>query len=58
MNADNSNFKHRELTQKIVGVFYDVYNELGRGFLESVYENAVAIALRQEGNLADSRSTG
>jgi GxxExxY protein len=35
--------------QRIIGVFYDVYNELGHGFLESVYENAVAIALRQAG---------
>ena len=26
-------FKHRELTEKIIGVFYDVYNELGHGFL-------------------------
>lgn len=52
MNADNTNFKHRELTQKIIGIFYDVYNELGHGFLESVYENAIAIALKQAGLLA------
>ena len=49
MNADNKNFKHQELTRKIIGVFYDVYNELGYGFLESVYEEAMAIALRQAG---------
>jgi len=30
-------------------VFYDVYNELGHGFLESVYEGAMAIALGQAG---------
>jgi GxxExxY protein len=48
MDADN-NFKHRELTQRIIGVFYEVYNELGHGFLESVYENAMAIALREAG---------
>jgi len=29
MNAD---LKHRELTKKIIGVFYEVYNELGHGF--------------------------
>ena len=34
-----------ELTQKIIGVFYEVYNELGHGFLESVYEKAFEIAL-------------
>ncbi len=42
-------FKHGELTQRIIGVFYDVYNELGHGFLESVYQNAMLIALRDAG---------
>jgi GxxExxY protein len=37
--------KHRELTDKIIGTFYEVYNELGFGFLESVYEEAMLIAL-------------
>ncbi len=46
---NNTNFKHRELTEKIIGVFYGVYNELGHGFLESVYENAMTIALRASG---------
>ena len=41
--------KYGELTQKIIGVFYDVNNELGHGFLESVYEDAMAIALRDAG---------
>ena len=40
---------HRELTDSIIGVFYDVYNELGFGFLESVYEEAMVIALRAKG---------
>ena len=40
---------HKELTDKIIGVFYDVYNELGHGFLESVYETAMVIALREKG---------
>ena len=39
---------HHELTEKIIGVFYDVYNELGHGFLESVYETAMAIALNKK----------
>ena len=42
-------FKHVQLTEKIIGVFYEVYNELGFGFLESVYEQAMCIALRQGG---------
>jgi GxxExxY protein len=37
------------LTEKIIGVFYEVYNELGFGFLESVYREAMLIALRQAG---------
>jgi GxxExxY protein len=40
---------HHELTEKIIGVFYDVYNELGHGFLESVYETAMSIALEEKG---------
>ena len=42
MNAD---FKYAVLTQKIIGVFFDVYNELGPGFLESVYQKSLALAL-------------
>jgi GxxExxY protein len=49
MLTDQRQFKHRELTQKIIGVFYEVYNELGHGFLESVYENAMTLALREAG---------
>lgn len=43
------NLKHRDLTDKIIGTFYEVYNELGFGFLESVYEEAMLIALRGKG---------
>ena len=41
--------RHAELTDRIIGVFFDVYNELGYGFLESVYEESLVIALRQAG---------
>lgn len=44
MNAD---LKHRPLTQKIIGVFYEVYNELGHGFLESVYQKSLILALTE-----------
>jgi GxxExxY protein len=47
MNSDD--YKHSDLTKRIIGVFYDVYNELGYGFLESVYQKAFALALRQAG---------
>jgi GxxExxY protein len=39
----------RELTYKIIGVFYDVYNELGFGFLESVYQKSLGLALQSAG---------
>lgn len=46
MAAPASSLKHSELTEKIIGVFYDVYNELGHGFLESTYAEAMAVALQ------------
>ncbi len=45
----NPAFKLSDLTETIIGVFYDVYNELGYGFLESVYRNALKIALSEKG---------
>ncbi len=42
-------FKHTELTEKIIEVFYKVYNTLGYGFQEKVYENAMAIEFRKSG---------
>jgi len=41
--------KHGEITNLIIKGFYEVYNELGAGFLESVYENALYIVLRGYG---------
>jgi len=50
MNAETrGSLEHAELTDRIIRVFYDVYNELGPGFLESVYLNAMVIALREVG---------
>jgi GxxExxY protein len=47
MNTES--FKHTELTDKIIRAFYTVYNKLGYGFLEKVYENAMRIELRKLG---------
>jgi GxxExxY protein len=44
--------KHEEITKTIIGCAFDVINELGSGFLESVYENALCIALRQKNLMA------
>lgn len=38
---------HEEITEKVIGIFYDVYNELGHGFLEAVYRESMVVALRQ-----------
>lgn len=40
---------HKELTGQIIKSFYDVYNKLGYGFLEKIYENALQIELRNQG---------
>ena len=40
---------HYEITEKIIGVFYDVYNETGSNFLEKVVQTALVIALRSAG---------
>ena len=40
---------HSDLTRIIIGCAFDVLNELGPGFLESVYEKAMAIAVSEAG---------
>ena len=37
--------KHAEITEAIIGSFYDIFNELGHGFLECVYREAMIVAL-------------
>jgi len=49
MNADNQDFKYKELTEEVIRIFYRVYNKLGYGFLEKVYENAMMIELKKKG---------
>lgn len=41
--------EHEDLTAKVIGAAYAVHNELGGGFLESVYEKALLIELRRVG---------
>ncbi len=38
-----------DLTEAILGCCFDVMNELGSGFLESVYKNALFFALKEKG---------
>ncbi len=48
MNTDNK-YLHQEITSKIISAFYTVYNILGYGFLEKVYENSLEIELKKIG---------
>ncbi|MDI9363712.1 MAG: GxxExxY protein [Flavobacterium sp.] len=41
--------KYKELTEQIINAFYRVYNTLGYGFLEKVYENVLIIELQKYG---------
>jgi GxxExxY protein len=49
MNTDGNDLKHYEITRSVIGSFYQVYRELGRGFLEAVYVEALSLVLRAEG---------
>jgi GxxExxY protein len=46
---ENKNIIHKELSYKIIELALEVHNELGCGFLEKVYENALMILLDREG---------
>jgi GxxExxY protein len=45
----NTNYLHSDLTSIIIKAFYNVYNTLGYGFLEKVYENSMMIELKKQG---------
>jgi GxxExxY protein len=45
----NPNLPHYQLTSTVLGCCFEVMNELGTGFLEAVYKNALLIALREKG---------
>lgn len=40
---------HRDITREVIGAFFEVYDELGHGFIESVYQRAMPIALSARG---------
>jgi len=41
--------KHESITEQIIGAFFAVYNVLGWGFLEKVYQGAMGVELRKRG---------
>ena len=49
MDLSTDKIIYKELSYKIVGIAMDVHKELGCGFLEKVYENALAILLNKNG---------
>jgi len=49
MNTAPVVLKHSGVTEKAIRIFYDVFNELGHGFVESIYAGALAIAFQESG---------
>ena len=54
-DIQDKKLKHGEITKVIIGCAFEVINELGSGFLESVYERALLIALREKGLTAKAQ---
>jgi GxxExxY protein len=54
-NFVEETYLHSDLTSKILSCFYKVYNKLGYGFLEKVYENALKIELESKGLLVEKQ---
>lgn len=44
-----TNLLHKTITEDILKVYYDIYNELGCGFLEKVYQNSMYFELKSKG---------
>lgn len=49
MELPNSGLKCASLSRNTIGRFYDVHNELGYGFLESIFEESLVVASRGSG---------
>ena len=54
-DEQDKGWKHEQITKTVLGCAFEVINELGAGFLESVYEKALLLALRQKGLSAVSQ---
>lgn len=50
-----SSLLHKDLSEKIIKCFFNVYNKLGYGFLEKVYENSMMLELKKNGILAEKQ---
>ena len=56
MDTDYQDFKYKEIVDKIINIFYKVYNQLGYGFSEKVYKSAIMIEFKKEGIPSVSQS--
>ena len=54
-NLKPTKMKHENITNLIIKAFYQVYNTVGYGFLEKVYENAMRIELMQTGLFVEQK---
>lgn len=48
--------QHKEVTEQIIGAAFEVHNQLGSGFLEKVYKNAMQVELNQRGLKCETES--
>lgn len=55
--SNNKEYLYKDITDKIISCFYKVYNKLGFGFLEKVYEKALLIELMRAGLQADDQKS-
>lgn len=51
--STSGSFPHARITRSIIGALFEVHGELGEGFLERVYANAMAVVLRGAGHRVD-----
>jgi GxxExxY protein len=51
MNTDKHRWETNQITEAVIGAAFKIGNALGSGFLEKVYENALAIEIRKSGLL-------
>ncbi len=49
MNTNNKEIIYKELSYKTIGLAMEVHNQLGFGFLEKVYENALMVLFKKNG---------
>ncbi len=50
-----SKILYKEITEQVIKLFYEVYNDLGFGFLEKVYQNALFYELRSNGFIVEAQ---